>query len=84
MFDKQMLEQIEKMVGKLKPSQKEKLANILKDEESIKKALSGVDPAKAKKVVENLKIDGVSSKEINQMAEKLTQKPQAIGENDEK
>ncbi len=74
MFDKQMLKQIEKMMGQMKPSQKAKLADILKDEESIKKALSGVDPAKAKKAVEGLKIDGMGEDDLKKMAEKLTQK----------
>lgn len=74
MFDKQMLKQIEKMLGQMKPSQKAKLADILKDEDSIKKALAGIDPAKAQKAVEGLKVDGIGEDELKKMAQNLTQK----------
>lgn len=84
MFDKQMFKQLEKMMGQMNPSQKKKLADILKDEESIKKALAGVDPAKAKKVVENLNLDGMDGKALGDMAAQLTKNPDIIEELDKK
>jgi len=82
MFDKQMLKQLEKMFGKMNPAQKEKLAGIMKDEESIKQALSKIDPQKAKKVAQSLNLDGFNQEELGKMAEKITQNPEMIQELD--
>ncbi|MBE7009956.1 MAG: hypothetical protein E7418_00520 [Ruminococcaceae bacterium] len=54
MFDKQAVKQLEALLSQMSPQQKEKLANIMKDEQSLQKAISGIDPQKAKKVIENL------------------------------
>lgn len=78
MFDKQMLKQLEKMFGQMNPAQKEKLSAIMKDEESIKKALSNIDPEKAKKVAQNLNIKGFSQDDLGKMAEQITQNPEMI------
>ncbi len=82
MFDKQMFKQLEKMLGQMSPVQKEKLAGIMKDEESIKNALKNIDPIKAKQVAQNLNIDGVTKQDLGKMAEKLTGNPDIIGEID--
>ena len=82
LFDKQMLKQLEKMFGKMNPAQKEKLAGIMKDEESIKQALSKIDPQKAKKVAQSLNLDGFNQEELGKMAEKITQNPEMIQELD--
>lgn len=82
MFDKQMFKQLEKMLGQMSPTQKEKLAGIMKDEESIKNALKNIDPIKAKQVAQNLNIDGVTKQDLGKMAEKLTGNPDIIGEID--
>ncbi len=78
MFDKQMFKQLEKMLGQMSPAQKEKLAGIMKDEESIKNALKNIDPIKAKQAAERLKIDGVNHQDLGKMAEELTQNPNMI------
>ncbi|MBR7163985.1 MAG: hypothetical protein IKD21_03355 [Clostridia bacterium] len=82
MFDKKMFKQLEKMLGQMSPTQKEKLAGIMKDEESIKNALKNIDPIKAKQVAQNLNIDGVTKQDLGKMAEKLTGNPDIIGEID--
>ena len=78
MFDKQMFKQLEKMLGQMTPSQKEKLTGILKDEETIKNALKNIDPIKAKKAAESLNIDGMSKEKLGKIAEELTQNPSII------
>lgn len=80
MFDKQMFKQLEKMLGQMTPTQKEKLNSILKDEESIKNALKNIDPKKAKQVAENLNIEGISKKDLGKMAEELTKRPEMVEE----
>lgn len=80
MFDKQMFKQLEKMLGQMTPTQKEKLNSILKDEESIKNALKNIDPKKAKQVAENLNIQGVSKQDLGKMAEELTNRPEMVEE----
>jgi len=70
------------MFGKMNPAQKEKLAGIMKDEESIKQALSKIDPQKAKKVAQSLNLDGFNQEELGKMAEKITQNPEMIQELD--
>ncbi len=83
MFDKQMFKQLEKMLGQLSPEKKEKLAGILKDEETIKNALKNIDPIKAKQVAETLNIEGVSKQKLRKIAEELTQNPDMIQNQDQ-
>ena len=42
------------MLNQMTPQQKEKLSQIMKDEQSLKNAISGIDPNKAQKVMESL------------------------------
>ena len=78
MFDKQMFKQLEKMLGQLSTEKKEKLAGILKDEESIKNALKNIDPIVARKAVENVHVDGISKEKLEKMAEELAKNPNLI------
>ncbi len=78
MFDKQMFKQLEKMLGQMTPKQKEKLANIMKDEQSLKQALSNIDPEKAKQVTEELNMPNVSVNDLEKMAKDFSNKPESI------
>ena len=78
MFDKQMFKQLEKMLGQMTPKQKEKLASIMKDEKSLKQALSNIDPEKAKQVTEGLNMPNVSVDDLGKMAEDISKKPESI------
>ncbi len=78
MFDNQMFKQLEKLMGKMTPAQKEKLTGILKDEESLKQAISKVDPEKAQKAVESLNLNGYTGDDLGKMAEELTKNPEKI------
>jgi len=78
MFDKQMFKQLEKMLGQMSPAQKEKLAGIMKDEESIKNALKNIDPVKAKQAAQHFNIDGVNNQDLGKMAEELAKNPDMI------
>ncbi len=78
MFDKQMFKQLEKLMGQMTPAQKEKIESFLKDEESLKKAISNIDPKKAKQAVENFRIEGFEGKDLGKMAEELTKNPEVL------
>ena len=78
LFDNQMFKQLEKLMGKMTPAQKEKLTGILKDEESLKQAISKVDPEKAQKAVESLNLNGYTGDDLGKMAEELTKNPEKI------
>jgi len=54
MFDSKLIKQLESMLNQMTPQQKEKLSQIMKDEQSLKNAISGIDPNKAQKVMESL------------------------------
>ncbi|MBE7022615.1 MAG: hypothetical protein E7414_05325 [Ruminococcaceae bacterium] len=62
MFDKQVMKKLEAMLNQMSPTQKEKLSQIMKDEESIKNAISSIDPKKAQKVMEALEKDDTTAK----------------------
>ena len=64
MFEKQ----IEKLLSQMSSSQKSQMENLLKDEESLKKILSGLDPEKVKKTAESLGISGISKEQIEDAA----------------
>ncbi len=78
MFNKQTFGQLEKLLGKMSPAQKEKLIGIMKDEESLKKAISSIDPQKAKQAVKDLHINGVKNEDLEKMAEEITKNPDKI------
>lgn len=62
MFDKQVMKKLEAMLNQMSPAQKEKLSQIMKDEESLKNAISSIDPQKAQKVMETLGKDDTTAK----------------------
>lgn len=64
MFEKQL----EKLLSQMSSSQKSQVENLLKDEESLKKILSGLDPEKVKKTAESLGISGISEEQIEDAA----------------
>lgn len=64
MFEKQL----EKLLSQMSSTQKNQVENLLKDEESLKKLLSGLDPEKVKKTAESLGISGISKEKIEDIA----------------
>lgn len=54
MFDNQIMNKLEHMLNQMNPSQKEKLTQILKDEQSLKNAIASIDPKKAQQVMQSL------------------------------
>ena len=76
MFEKQ----IEKMLSQMSGAQKYQMETLLKDEESLKKILSGLDPEKVKKTAESLGISGVSKEKIGKMTEEIAKNPEKLQE----
>ena len=82
MFDKQMFKQLEKLLGQMTPAQKEKIEGLLKDEKSLKKAISNIDPEQAKKAVESFQVDGYEGENLEKMAEEITKNPDVLRKTD--
>lgn len=62
MFDSKLVKQLETMLNQMTPQQKEKLSKIMQDENSLKNAISGIDPKKAQQVMESLGQDAKKKK----------------------
>ena len=57
-------------------SQKSKLAGILQNEESLKRALSGIDMEKARQVAQSLHVDGAEKMDVDKLIEEAKRNPQ--------
>lgn len=76
MFDKQLTRKLEQMLNQMTDSQKNKLADILQNEESLKRALSGLDMDKARQVAQSLHIEGAEKMDVNALIEEAKRNPQ--------
>ncbi len=74
MFDKQLKKQLEGMLNQMSASQKDKLSAILENEETLKNAISHIDPQKAQKTAENLNING----DMSQILDEIKKDPNVI------
>ena len=74
MFDKQLKKQLENMLNQMSTSQKDKLSAILKNEETLKNAISNIDPKKAKETADNLNLNG----DVEGLLDTLQNDPNAI------
>ncbi len=83
MFDKKIMKQLENMINQMKPSQKEKLNNMLSNEESLKKALDGVNTQKAQELAKTLNLN-LGAKDVNQLVEDIKKNPDIIKNLDKK
>ncbi len=76
MFEKQ----IEKLLSQMSSAQKNKVANMMKDEESLKKAIASLDPNQLKKVTDSLGMKNVSKEDLNKMTEQFATNPDKLRE----
>ena len=76
MFDKQLTQKLEQMLNQMTDSQKSKLAGILQNEESLKRALSGIDMEKARQVAQSLHVDGAERMDVDKLIEEAKRNPQ--------
>ncbi len=83
MFDKKIMNQLENMISQMKPSQREKLNNMLNNEESLKKALEGVNTQKAQDLAKSLNLN-LGAKDVNQLVEDMKKNPDLIKNLDKK
>ena len=67
MFDKQLTQKLEQMLNQMTDSQKSKLAGILQNEESLKRALSGIDMEKVDKLIEEAKRNPQLARKLDQI-----------------
>ena len=84
MADKQIMNLLNKMLEQMNPQQKQKLNSILQDEDSIRKALSSVDPNQAKKVAKDLNLESQISGDAGEFVEQLKNYPDLIKKMDKK
>ncbi|MBR5236226.1 MAG: hypothetical protein IKW06_02480 [Clostridia bacterium] len=78
MNDKKIAQKINSLFNQLSDKQKNALSGLLKDEESIKKALKQVDTQKIKQVAEKMNLDGIE--QVENMVENLKKNPDLIHE----
>lgn len=76
MFDKQIAKTLEAMLNQMSDTQKSKLAGILQNEESLKKAVAGVDPQKIRAVAKELNIAGAAEMDVEKLMEEVKKNPE--------
>ncbi|MGN1059794.1 MAG: hypothetical protein ACI4QW_05115 [Clostridia bacterium] len=84
MFDKQIMHKLESMLNQMNPEQKNKLADIMKDEESLKKAISGIDPQKARQAAKNMHLEDETDMDVGRLVETLKKNSDLIKNIDKK
>lgn len=84
MFDKQIMHKLESMLNQMNPEQKNKLADIMKDEESLKKAISGIDPQKARQAAKSMHLEDETDMDVGRLVETLKKNSDLIKNIDKK
>lgn len=80
MLDRQLAKKLENMLNHMTDAQKNKLAGILQDEASLKRALSGIDIEKARRVAQNLQIDGAETMDVAKLIDEAKKNRQLAQE----
>ncbi|MBE7048641.1 MAG: hypothetical protein E7393_04650 [Ruminococcaceae bacterium] len=80
MLNKQIMSKLEGLFKQMNPEQKEKLNTILQDEDSLKKAIDGITPQKARQVAQKLKLDENMTIDAGDLVKELQQNPEKIKE----
>ncbi len=78
MNDKKIAQKINSLFNQLSDNQKNTLSNLLKDEDSMKKALQQVDAQKIKQAAKKMNLDGIE--QVEDMVENLKKNPDLIHE----
>ncbi len=78
MFEKVAQKKLSSILNSLSTSQKDQLTNILKDEESLKKAISSLNPEKLQKTAQDLNLNESDAIDLNKMIKEAKENPDLL------